>query len=133
MQWRSPRAWQATDSPSRATDLYAADDASRAGSPGVAADDVVQTVICTPRQSPTNDRYDLGWLFTCWVWESGFCDWNHALRALARTLRGLERISLIERRTVRRAGAPTHHGFVLTDDGHQAVIALSGAWIEEAQ
>jgi hypothetical protein len=113
-------------------DLYAADDAPRAGSPGVAAADVVQTVICTPRQSPTSDRYDLGWLFACWVWESGCRDWNHALRALARTLRGLERIGVIERRTLRRAGAPTHHGFVLTHEGRQAVSALSGDWIEEA-
>jgi hypothetical protein len=114
-------------------DLYPADDAPPAGYPGVAADSVVPTVISTARQSPSSDRYDLGWLFTCWVWESGCRDWNHAVWALARTLRGLERIGVIERRTVRRAGAPTHHGFVLTDEGRQAVIALSGDWIEESR
>ena len=96
-------------------------------------DGLVEAVITTPRQSPTGDRYDLGWLFTCWVWESGLGDWSRAVRALARTLRGLERIGLIERRTIRRASAPTHHGFVLTEDGRQAVAALSGGWIKEEE
>jgi hypothetical protein len=67
------------------------------------------------------------------VWESGFRDWNHAVRALARTFRVLERTGPIERGTVRRSGAPTHHGFVLTDEGRQAMIALSGDWIKEDQ
>ena len=97
-----------------------------------ASEDLVETVITMPRQSPlAGDRYDLGWLFTCWLWESGLGDWNRGVRALARTLRGLERIGLIERRTLRRPGTLTHHGFVLTDAGQEAVTALSGDWIEE--
>src|SRR4051812_14554372 len=34
-------------------------------------EDLVEAVITIPRQSPTGDRYDLGWLFTCWAWEAG--------------------------------------------------------------
>ena len=68
-----------------------------------------------------------------WAWEAGHRNWNDAVRTLARTLRGLERIGLIERRTIRRPGAPTHHGFVLTDEGREAVSALSGDWIEEGE
>jgi hypothetical protein len=108
-----------------------ADEARPGGCPRVSDDDLVEAVFTTPPQSPTGDRYDLGWLFTCWLWESGFGDWDRGVRVLARTLRGLERTGLIERRTIRRPGRPTHHGFALTDDGREAVAALSGHWIEE--
>jgi hypothetical protein len=54
-------------------------------------DDLVETVITTPRQAPTVEPYDLGWLYTGWAWESGYRDWDRAVRVLARTLRGLER------------------------------------------
>jgi hypothetical protein len=64
-------------------------------------------------------------LFLCWPWTGG-------LRALARALRGLERTGQIERRR-RRLPGRVHHGFVLTDFGREAVIALSGDWIEESQ
>jgi hypothetical protein len=113
---RSSRA----DPPRLGDDLSVADD-----------DEVVEAVITPPRQTPASDQYDLGWLFTCWAWESGYRDWNPAVRALARTLRGLERTGLIERRTIRRSDKPTHHGFALTDEGRQAVAVLSGHWIEE--
>ena len=52
-----------------------------------------------------------------------------AVCVLARALRGLEEAGLIERRTIRRADGPTHHGFVLTEDGEEALRALSGDWI----
>jgi hypothetical protein len=110
-----------TDGPDPGDDLSVADD-----------DDVVAAVITTPRQAPAPDPYDLGWVFTCWAWESGYRDWDRAVRALARTLRGLARTGLIERRTIRRSGKSTHHGFVMTDEGRRAVDALSGDWIEEA-
>jgi hypothetical protein len=96
-------------------------------------DDQVQVVLTTPCDRPTTDRYDLGWLFTCWAWEAGYRDWNTALRALARTLRSLERGGLIERRRIVRPGRRTHHGFVLTDDGREALAALSGDWIDEVR
>jgi len=116
------------DRPSRADPSRPGDDLSVADD-----DEVVTAVITTPRQAPASDPYDLGWLFTCWAWERGFRDWTDAVWTLARTLRGLERTRLIERRTLRRSGKPTHHGFVLTDEGRRAVSALSGDWIEEAR
>jgi len=100
---------------------------------GTAEIDPVVAVLTTSRHLSTSDRYDLGWLFTCWVWESGFADWDRGVRVLARTLRGLERTGLIERRTIRRSGQPTNHGFVLTVEGRKAVEVLSGHWIEEDQ
>jgi hypothetical protein len=117
------------------------DDACRADEPHAGDDrvpvreddDLVEAVITTPRQAPTSEPCDLGWLFTCWAWESGYRDWDRAVRVLARTLRGLERTGLIERRTIRRAGQPTHHGFVLNPEGREAVVALSGDWIEEVE
>jgi len=99
-------------------------------------DDLVEAVfIAAPSRATTDgpcDPYDLGWLFLCWAWEAGYRDWTQGVRALAQALRGLERTGLIERRTIRRAGRRTHHGFVLTEDGREAVTALSGAWIKEA-
>jgi hypothetical protein len=98
-------------------------------------DDLVEAVfIAAPSRATTDgprDPYDLEWLFVCFAWEAGYRDWTQGVRALARALRGLERTGLIERRTIRRAGRPTHHGFVLTEDGREAVTALSGAWIKE--
>jgi hypothetical protein len=103
---------------------------SHAGHPDPCA--LVEAIITTPGETGTAP-YDLAWLFTCWAWEAGFRDWQTALRVLARVLRGLERSGLVERRAVRRAGQLTHHGFVLTDAGREAVTALSGHWIEEAK
>ena len=97
-------------------------------------EDFVEAVFIGPARATTGgsrDSYDLGWLFLCWAWEAGYRDWAQGVRALARALRGLERTGLIERRTIRRAGRPTHHGFVLTDEGREAVTALSGEWIKE--
>jgi hypothetical protein len=34
---------------------------------------------------------------------------------------------------MRRAGRATHHGFVLTDLGCEALDALSGEWIKDRQ
>lgn len=82
----------------------------------------------TARDHP-RDPYDLGWLFLCWSWEAGYRDWTKGVRALARALCALERIGFIERRTIKRAGRPTHHGFILTDEGREAIRALSGDWI----
>jgi hypothetical protein len=100
-------------------------------------DDWVEAVfIGRPRESPAHhhrDPYNLGWLFLCWSGHAGYRDWKDGVRALVRTLRGLERLGFIERRTIRRPGYPTHHGFVITDDGREAVAALSGDWIEEVR
>jgi hypothetical protein len=76
---------------------------------------------------------DLSWLFLCWAWESGYRDWTQGVRALARALRGLERTGLIERRSIRSPGRPTHHGFILTNEGRAAVKALSGAWLRTSE
>lgn len=81
---------------------------------------------------PRPEVYDLSWVFLCWCWEAGYRDWTDGVRELARVLRGLERVGFIERRTLRRAGWPTHHGFVLTAAGQQATAALSGDWIKES-
>ncbi len=68
----------------------------------------------------------LEWLFLSWSWEGRFDTWDDGVRALARALRGLERIGLIERRTRREPGRPTRHGFVLTEDGLLTLAALAG-------
>lgn len=102
-------------------------------SPDGGGDDVRLVLSPRARDRMTGDRYDLAWLFLCWAWEAGYRDWDDAVRVLARALRGLERVGLVERRTVRRAGQLTHHGFVLTDAGREAVTALSGHWIEESK
>jgi hypothetical protein len=99
-------------------------------------DRVEAVIIGRPRSSTAHhppDRYDLGWLFLCWSWEAGYRDWKDGVHALARGLRGLEGIGFIERRTIRRPGRPTHHGFVITDHGREAVVALSGDWIGEPE
>ena len=95
-------------------------------------DDWVEAVFIAKRPATVHarDPYDLGWLFLCWAWESRSGGWSKAVRALARALRGLEQAGLIERRNIKRAGRPTHHGFVLTDEGREAVTALSGDWIK---
>jgi hypothetical protein len=91
-------------------------------------------VIVTPRTEPSLDRYDLGQLFLEWTWSARFPGgWGASVQVLARTLRGLEQAGLIERRTIRRVGHPTHHGFVLTNLGHEAVNALSGDWMKDGQ
>lgn len=95
-------------------------------------DDRVEAIFID-RRAPTSDPYDLGWLFLCWGWESGYGSWEDGLRSLARTLRGLEKVGLIVRRRIPRDGRPTHHGFVLTEEGHEAVNALSGDWIREGR
>ena len=98
-------------------------------------EDLVEAVFVRRPTRPTTgdprDPYDLGWLFLCWSWEAGHRNWNDGLRALVRALRGLEETGFIERRRIRRAGHDTHHGFVLTKDGHEALKALSGDWIKE--
>lgn len=94
-------------------------------------DDYVEAVFIGARRPTTTDPYDLGRLFLGWAWGSGYRDWNAGVRALARALRGLAEAGLIERRTIRRVSGPTHHGFVLTDDGQEALRALSGDWITD--
>jgi len=99
-------------------------------------DDSVEALFISPahtRSDRSPDPYDLGWLFLCWSWEAGYRSWNDGLRALVRALRGLEKLGLIERRRIRRVGRHTHHGFVLTDEGRDAVAALSGEWIQPSE
>jgi hypothetical protein len=96
-------------------------------------DDWVEAVFISRQSGSTSnhprDPYDLGWLFLCWSGHAGYGDWKDGVYALARALRAFERIGFIERRTIRRPGRPTHHGFVITDRGRDAVVALSGDWI----
>ena len=96
-------------------------------------DDHVVAVFIESRRRTATDRYDLEALFVGWAWESGYRDWNAAVRALARALRGLAAVGLLERRTIRRVAGRTHHGFALTQDGQEALRALSGDWIEDAR
>jgi hypothetical protein len=96
-------------------------------------DDFVEAVFIGPRRQETNDPYDLGELFLAWAWGSGYRDWDAAVRVLARALRGLAEAGLIERRTIRRVSGPTHHGFVLTEDGQEVLRALSGDWITDTR
>ena len=93
----------------------------------------VQAVFIGPPRRITTDPYDMGELFVDWAWWGGYRDWNDGVRALARALRGLAEAGLIERRTIRRVSGPTHHGFVLTEDGQEALRALSGDWIGDAR
>ena len=95
------------------------------------ADDFVEAALAGPRRQTTSDPYDLGELFLAWAWGSGYRNWDAAVRVLARGLRGLHEAGLIERRTIRRRSGPTHHGFVLTEDGHEVLRALSGDWIPD--
>ncbi len=114
------------------------DDQSDPAGAEASGDDVDRVeAIFIGRRTPTkttgsSDPYDLGWLFLCWCWESGYGSWEDGLRSLVRALRALEEIGLIERRRIRRDdGRPTHHGFVLTEEGREAVAALSGDWIDD--
>lgn len=93
----------------------------------------MEATLIGPRRSTTTDPYDLRQLFLTWGWGSGYRDWNAGVRALARALRGLAEAGLIERRTIRRPSGSTHHGFVLTEDGQEALQALSGDWISDDQ
>jgi hypothetical protein len=96
-------------------------------------DDWVEAVFIERPHGSTahhlRDPYDLGWLFLRLSWEARYRHRKDGLRALARALRAFERIGFIERRTIRRPGRPTHHGFIITDEGRDAVGALSGDWI----
>ena len=86
-----------------------------------------------PRRQPTGDPYDLERLFLEWAWFTQVAGgWPGAVRLLARALRGLQGAGLIERSRVRRHGHATHHGFVLTDLGQEALQALSGDWVKDA-
>jgi hypothetical protein len=99
--------------------------------------DETHAIIVAARRPRTDERYDLQQLFLAWAWFARFRDgadgWDGAVGALARTLRGLEGAGLIERRTIRRPGRRTHHGFTITDLGAEALKALSGEWIEEGR
>jgi hypothetical protein len=102
-------------------------------SPGLARPDDEQdehsVVLRSPMQRP-KVGYRLEQLFLEWALGARFpTDWDGAVRSLALTLRGLQATGLIERRTIRRPDHPTHHGFVLTKLGHEALYALSGEWI----
>src|SRR5688572_16413527 len=82
-------------------------------------------VLFVGTRKAVSERYALDGLFLEWAWNGGFAEWDLAVRTLARTLRGLQTSGLIERRTIRRVGCPTHHGFVVTALGQQALHALS--------
>ena len=109
----------------------------RNGDDNIDDDQFVEVIfIGGPRGTATGvptQPYDLSWLFLCWAWESGYRDWTQGVRALARALRGLERTGLIERRSIRSPGRPTHHGFILTEEGRAAVKALSGDWLRTSE
>jgi hypothetical protein len=94
-------------------------------------DDFVEAVFIGSPPRLTDDRYRLDQLFLAWAWGAHYRDWDAAVRVYARAVRGLAGAGLIERRTIRRRSGPTHHGFVLTADGRDALQALSGAWIAD--
>ena len=83
-------------------------------------------VFLPRRRHPPSEEEQLANAFLRWAWEAGFDDWDDAVRALARTLRGLERTGFIERYTIRRPGHPPRHGVTLTDDGRSLLAALAG-------
>lgn len=91
-----------------------------------AADRTVAIFLQRPATPPT-EREQLGNAFLRWAWEAQFGSWKDAVRALARTLRGLERTGFIERHAVRRRGEPPRHYVTLTDDGRDLLATLSGA------
>ena len=99
--------------------------------------DETHAIIVGARRERPDERYDVEQMFQEWAWFAQFRDgrdgWDGAVGALARTLRGLEGAGLIERRTIRRPGRRTHHGFTITDLGLDAVKAMSGEWIEEGR
>lgn len=96
-------------------------------------DDNPRAVILVRRPRRPIQRYDLEQLFLEWAWNAGFPAgwWTHAVRSYVRTLRGLQAAGFVERRTIRRSGYPTHHGFRVTARGRHALVALSGDWIDE--
>jgi hypothetical protein len=94
-------------------------------------DDITRAIFIGPPRQATGDPYDLSQLFLAWAWGARYRNWNAAVRVLARALRGLSEAGLIERRTIRRASGETHHGFVLTEDGRDALHALEGDWIKD--
>lgn len=99
-------------------------------------DDSVEALFISrthARSDRPRDPCDLGWLFLAWSWEARYRNWSNGLRALVHALRGLEEIGLIERRRIRRVGRNNHHGFVLTDEGREAIAALSGEWIQPSE
>lgn len=81
--------------------------------------------IPPPSPEPPTVERQLENAFLRWAWESGFGRWENAVRALARTLRGLERTGFIERHVVRRPGARPRHGFTLTEDGVSLLETLT--------
>ena len=78
------------------------------------------------RTAPPTTEERLSHAFLCWAWEAAFPDWQDAVRALARALRGLERAGLVERHTDRVSGRGPIHGITLTADG-RALLALLAA------
>lgn len=94
-------------------------------------EDFVEAVFIGSGPLVPADRYDLEELFLTWAWGAHYRDGKTAVRALARALRGLSEAGLIERRTVRRGSGQTHHGFILTADGVEALQALAGDWIRD--
>ena len=90
----------------------------------LSASEETTVIFVAPQGTPSNERYALEHLFVAWAWNARFPDgadgWNGAVRALARSLKGLEGAGLIERRTIRRAVhiealglAPRAHEYLL--------------------
>lgn len=82
-----------------------------------------EAVFLRPRTTPPTLQEVLGHAFLCWAWHAEFGSWDAAVRAMARTPRGLERAGLIERQTRRSPGEEPIHGFAVTENG-QALLAL---------
>jgi hypothetical protein len=85
----------------------------------------IAIVIPPPSPEPPTVERQLENAFLRWAWEAGYRRWEDAVRALARTLRGLERTGFIERHVVRRPGARPRHGFTLTEDGVSLLETLT--------
>ena len=87
----------------------------------------VAILIPRPSPDPPTVERQLENAFLRWAWEAGYRRWEDAVRALAMTLRGLERTGFIERHAVRRRGARPRHGFTLTEDGVSLLETLTEA------
>lgn len=106
------------------TDKYPTDQPLPEADPG--ADDRTEVWFLRRRDTPPTEHDRLEHLFVCWAWGAQFGSWENAVRALARTLRGLERTGFIERHTLRHPGEPPRHYVTLTEDGRDLLAALSG-------
>lgn len=91
--------------------------------------DQTVAIIRTGTLSPSDSeavRF-LEWEFVRFAWEARFPTWTAALRSLARTLQGLEKLGWIARhRVAEPSSRRSRRVIALTDDGEQVLRVIRG-------